>query len=150
MRRRLWLLIYQLDMGVAVQLGMPKLIRDSTIDIQEPRNLFDSDINSDTATLPPSRPETELTPILIAIAKHRMAFVCSASLDLVSGPSTPSYSEILELDRRLAQTFFQLPDCCKFTSMSESILDPPNLICHVRPLFHFFFVVLCCAPTDWT
>ncbi|CAH0050410.1 unnamed protein product [Clonostachys solani] len=145
MRRRLWALIYQLDMGVSTQLKMPKLIKDSIVDTREPRNLFDTDFGPETTVLPESRPESELTPILITISKNRLASVSSKVLDAVTSKEPMPYTRVLELDSMLTGVFQELPACCKFTSMEESRLDPPNLTCQrlfIQLVYHHIQIIL--------
>lgn len=131
MRRRIWATIYQLDLAISTQLGIPRTIRDSISDTAEPRNLFDSDFEATSSALPPSRPERELTSILPTIAKLRLTSKFAEILDLASSASCCAYAEVMRLDRELAEVFVNLPSLCKFTSMSESLLDPPNLISQV-------------------
>ncbi|CAG9983173.1 unnamed protein product [Clonostachys byssicola] len=95
MRRRLWALIYQIDMGVSTQLKMPKLIKDSIVDTREPSNLFDTDFGPETIVLPESRPESQLTPILITISKNRLASVSSKVLDAVTSKEPIPYARRL-------------------------------------------------------
>lgn len=90
MRRRIWATVYCLDVVVSGQIGLPRMIRDQQVDTEMPRNLFDSDFDEDTTILPPSRPDTELTPILYGIAKCRVAslwkIVDSVSTDIQMCP----------------------------------------------------------------
>jgi hypothetical protein len=118
-------------MGVSTQLKMPKLIKDSIVNTREPSNLFDTDFGPETTVLPESRPESQLTPILITISKNRLATVSSKVLDAVTSKEPMPYARVLELDSMLTKVFEELPACCKFTSMEESLLDPPNLTCQV-------------------
>jgi hypothetical protein len=125
-------MIYQVDMGVSTQMGMPRIIKDSVVDTAEPRNLFDSDFDAETQVLPESRPETQLTPVLVSIAKLRLAKVASAVLKLVTTAAPVAYSEVIHLDRRIMQVFLRLPEPCKFSSLADEVLDPPNLVCQVK------------------
>lgn len=131
MRRRIWATIYQLDVALSTQLGIPRTIRDSISDTAEPRNLFDSDFEATSSALPTARLETELTPILPTIAKLRLTSKFAEILDLASSASSCAYSEVIRLDRELTVVFANLPNICKFTSMSDSLLDSPNLISQV-------------------
>ncbi|VUC27729.1 unnamed protein product [Clonostachys rosea] len=145
MRRRIWALIYQIDMGISTQLKMPKLIKDDIVDTREPSNLFDADFGPDTMVLPESRPESQLTPILITISKNRLASVSSKVLDDVTSKEPMPYARVLELDGMLTKVFQELPACCKFTSIEDSLLDPPNLTCQrlfIQLVYHHIQIIL--------
>lgn len=62
MRRRTWAALYQANLIFASQMGLPSILKDNQIDTEEPHNLADSDFDEGTTELPPSRPETEVTP----------------------------------------------------------------------------------------
>uniref|UniRef100_A0A0B7JUX7 Transcription factor domain-containing protein n=1 Tax=Bionectria ochroleuca TaxID=29856 RepID=A0A0B7JUX7_BIOOC len=93
-------------MGVSTQLKMPKLIKDSIVNTREPSNLFDTDFGPETTVLPESRPESQLTPILITISKNRLATVSSKVLDAVTSKEPMPYARVLELDSMLTKRLF--------------------------------------------
>ncbi|MCJ1391744.1 hypothetical protein MMC18_004609 [Xylographa bjoerkii] len=83
MRRRVWAIIVQLDFSIATQMGLPRLIKESQTNTAEPRNLEDSDFDELTE-LPPSRPETEVTPTLYTLAKLRIISVGVNTADVAT------------------------------------------------------------------
>ncbi|KAH8759318.1 hypothetical protein F5883DRAFT_681775 [Diaporthe sp. PMI_573] len=91
MRRRVWSMVVQIDFSTSTQLGLPRLV--SQANTAEPRNLFDSDFDESTAELPPSRPETEVTPILYTLAKLRILSIGIRISDLITEPRRYTYSE---------------------------------------------------------
>ena len=128
MRRRIWATVYCLDVVVSGQIGLPRMIRDQQVDTEMPRNLFDSDFDEDTTILPPSRPDTELTPILYGIAKCRVAslwkIVDSVSTDIQMCP----YEEVSQIDQSIRDARLCLPPVLRWTLMAESVTDPLNII----------------------
>lgn len=134
MRRRLWSTIYQMDMSISIQLGMPRTIKDSISDTLEPRNLFDMDFDPRSNILPASRNEHELTPTLMLISKSRIMSILGNVSDLITNPRPHSYEEILNIDAKLNSVHDNLPEPCKYKSLSLSIMDSPRLICQVSLL----------------
>lgn len=101
MRRRVWANVMQVDSLLSCQLGLPSMIEQRQSDTALPRNLLDEDFGPDTTELPPSRPETELTPVLYVITKSRLSAVFRTIFGQVSLGRTEAYSEIMALDKRL-------------------------------------------------
>ncbi|KAF3766268.1 hypothetical protein M406DRAFT_346258 [Cryphonectria parasitica EP155] len=120
-RRRVWAVILQLDWSFATQLGLPRLIKETHADTLEPRNLYDSDFHEDTAEMPPSRPETEVTPTLYVLAKLRLRAAGLAILDKATVASPRSYDEVLELDGRIEAARETIPPIFKWTGLSSSL-----------------------------
>ncbi|KAI1335583.1 fungal-specific transcription factor domain-containing protein [Xylariaceae sp. FL0016] len=145
MRRRVWTMLYHLDLGLSGQVGMPRNIKDAVVDTAEPRNLLDSDLDPDMIELPPARPDSEPTPVLISIAKNRLARMCGAVSDLVTSTTPSSYAQVLRVDRELQQTFDNLPEYCRVRSMAKSAVDAPATIVqriYIRMTYHKAQVVL--------
>jgi hypothetical protein len=113
MRRRTWLIVMSLDLATSTQIGLPRLIQPFMCDTQEPHNLLEEDIHEDMAELPPSRPETELTPSLYTVILMRVRLVHARVLDLITSTSQPSYREVMELDSTFREVYAQLPECAK-------------------------------------
>ncbi|KAK8125184.1 uncharacterized protein PG998_000943 [Apiospora kogelbergensis] len=101
MRRRVWATLYQIDLSISVQLGLPKLIRDNVSDTQLPGNYAENDFDSSTTQLPVPRPETELTPLLYTISKTRLVRVIGMVMEHVTEVRTPSYEDVLRIDAML-------------------------------------------------
>ncbi|KAJ2894140.1 Fungal-specific transcription factor protein [Zalerion maritima] len=125
MRRRIWAMIVQIDFGISTQMGLPRLIRESQTNTGEPRNLLDSDFDESTVELPPSRPETEATPILYAISKVRIFSVGVKIADASTDPGPHSHDNVLELDKRIDEVRAALPPCMRWEGLSASLAVPP-------------------------
>ncbi|KAK7752851.1 hypothetical protein SLS62_005193 [Diatrype stigma] len=128
MRQRVWATVYYLDVVVSGQMGLPRMIRDQQVDTEAPRNLIDSDFDENTAVLPPSRPDTELTPILYGIAKYQVAslwkLVDNVSTDIELSP----YDQVLQVDQAIRDARLGLPPPLRWTSLAESVTDPLHVI----------------------
>lgn len=119
MRRRVWSMVVQIDFSISTQLGMPRLV--SQANTTEPRNLADSDFDESTAELPPSRPRTEVTPILYTLAKLRILSVGIQVSDLTTEPRAYPYSEILHLDQQINEAMDSLPSSMKWEGLISSL-----------------------------
>lgn len=129
MRRRVWTYVRMVDLMVSFQFGLPSMIRTDCIDIEVPRNLFDDELQEDMKELPPSRPDTEITPMSYMIAKARLTHVFGKIVDRIQSiHMQPSYDEVMKLDAELREARDATPDHLKPRSVQESPHDPANLI----------------------
>ncbi|KAI1132608.1 fungal-specific transcription factor domain protein [Nemania abortiva] len=128
MRRRVWGMIVQLDFSISTQLGLPRLVKESQTNTAEPRNLYDTDFDEDTAELPPSRPETEVTPTLYVLAKLRLLSVGVKVADVATEPRIHSYAQILELDNQINEARNALPSSLKWDGLASSLNIPSQTI----------------------
>ncbi|KAH6651555.1 fungal-specific transcription factor domain-containing protein [Truncatella angustata] len=145
MRRRVWSTIYQADMSVSTQLGLPRIIKDAISDTLQPSNLLDSDFSASSDVLPCTRTDQEVTPALILTSKYRIMSVFSTILDLITDFQTTSYAAIQQIDSRLNANFASIPESCKYRSLSLSIMDPPTLIfqrLYIQILYHRAQIIL--------
>ncbi|GKT44439.1 pyruvate carboxylase [Colletotrichum spaethianum] len=99
-------------------------------DTEEPRNLLDTDFDDSTVELPPSRPETEVTPVLYSLAKNRIDKMMGLVYDLVNDTLERPYTEILDLDRKLQEVEATLPTIFRWKPLSESFMVPPQVVMH--------------------
>jgi hypothetical protein len=139
MRRRLWATVLQGDILVSSQMGMPRMISDWKYDTEEPRNLSDADLDEATTDLPPSRPETELTPALGIIARRRIFVALGAVADLTAAVQPSSYAEVIRVDGLLKEAAASLPPPLKPKPLSMSVTDPPEVIMSRLFIEHLFF-----------
>jgi hypothetical protein len=139
MRRRLWATVLQGDILVSSQMGMPRMISDWKCDTEEPRNLSDADLDEATTDLPPSRPETELTPALGIIARRRIFVALGAVADLTASVQPCSYAEVIRVDGILKEAAASLPPPLKPKPLSMSVTDPPEVIMARLFIEHLFF-----------
>ncbi|KAK5624618.1 hypothetical protein RRF57_000334 [Xylaria bambusicola] len=116
------------DIATAGQLGLPRLINDAFVDTAEPRNLIDSDFDVNTTELPPSRPDSDPTPMLMILAKLRMGRMYTAVTEVVTSTHPPTYARILQVDRQLEEMYTKIPEYCRIKVEPESIRDPPQVL----------------------
>lgn len=126
MRRRVWSMVVQIDFSISTQLGVPRLV--SQANTTEPRNLYDSDFDESTTELPPSRPQTEVTPILYTLAKLRILSVGVQISDLISEPRDYPYNEVLRLDQQINEAMDSFPSSMKWEGLSASLTATPLVL----------------------
>ncbi|KAJ5097189.1 Fungal-specific transcription factor protein [Penicillium angulare] len=120
-RRRVWAIIVQLDFNISMQMGLARSIKGSQTDVSEPRNLFDSDFDEKCAELPPSRPETEMTPTLYTLAKVRLIAIGAKVADTSTEPKPHSYDAVLGLDEQIDEVKAALPPALKWNGLACSL-----------------------------
>ena len=130
MRRRVWAAIVQMDLRLSSQMGLPRILKSQQCDTSEPRNLLDSDFDEGCVELPPSRPETEITPVLYGLAKNRIDSISVLVSDLVADTREHPYSVIIDLDRRLHEAEASLPPIFQWLPLSQSLMMPPQIVLH--------------------
>jgi hypothetical protein len=128
MRRRIWGTIVQLDFRLCSQMGLPRLVKPQNCDTSEPRNLLDTDFDEGTVELPPSRPETEVTPILYSLAKNRIDYIGGLISDLLADIHEHQYTEILELHEKVQAAEASLPPIFRWQPISQSLTIPPKIV----------------------
>lgn len=97
-------MVLQLDSSVSTQSGLPRLVKEGQIDIEQPRNLDDSDFDEHMTKLPASRLQMEFTPILYVVAKLRLLSVGVKMTDIANETQPYSYAQVLELDHQINET----------------------------------------------
>ncbi|KAG5804526.1 hypothetical protein H9Q71_010893 [Fusarium xylarioides] len=130
MRRRVWAVIVQLDLRLSSQMALPCVLKSQQYDTSEPRNLLDSDFDENTTDLPPSRPETEVTPVLYSLAKGRIDKMMGLVNDLVNDTKEHPYTEIMELDQKLQDAEASLPPIFQWQPLSQSFMVAPEIVMH--------------------
>ncbi|RMZ83517.1 hypothetical protein DV737_g1626, partial [Chaetothyriales sp. CBS 132003] len=128
MRRRIWTFVRSADLLFSFQAALPPMIRIGDSDTDLPNNLSDDEFDEDSTALPPSRPETEATPISYMIAKGRLSFGFGRVLEEINGVNRKGYDEVLKIDRGLSEIYDAIPDYLKLKSMREMNLVPISLI----------------------
>ncbi|OTB16195.1 hypothetical protein K445DRAFT_59509 [Daldinia sp. EC12] len=127
-RRRTWAALYQANLIFSSQMGLPSILKDNQIDTEEPHNLADSDFDEDTTELPPSRPETELTPVLYIITRSRVSRTWEKVRDIATDTIPHKYEEILAMEKRVQDDQLRIPPALKMRPIHLSITDPPHLV----------------------
>ncbi|CAI7677962.1 unnamed protein product [Penicillium pancosmium] len=128
MRRRVWMSLRLLDHYISLQAGLPPSTTQVQTDTEEPRNLLDEDLDPSMTTLLPSRPSTEITPMLFPVTLNRMMFMGAEIMSKVCSVKGVPYNEVLHLDAKLKELHTMIPLPLRYRTMSESIADSPNTI----------------------
>ncbi|KAK2612518.1 Trichosetin biosynthesis cluster transcription factor tf23 [Conoideocrella luteorostrata] len=128
MRKRIWATVVELDLGISAQMGLPRLIKQWQADAPEPLNLQDSDFNKATVVMPPSRPETDLTPMLYRIVKARLMTAIGYIWDFAADSRTYTHVEIMDMNKRLQDAHASIPEQLRWQSMAHCITNSPQLI----------------------
>lgn len=128
MRRRVWSMIYQLDLTTSAQVGLPRMIRDTETDTAEPKNLLDTDFDEDVTELPHPRPSTDVTPVAYAIFKVRLLRQLGQIVDHTNSIMPPTYDEVMRLDSNLLQAHASLPPYLIHRPLSLAITDNAEVI----------------------
>jgi hypothetical protein len=109
MQRRIWTEIIKLDTLASIQTGLPRLIRRSHYDTNEPSNLSDGDLSREDGIISEGRHDSALTPIQYNIAYNRILAIYCNITDLVSGLTPPPYDKIMTMDMSLHNTYASIP-----------------------------------------
>jgi hypothetical protein len=137
MRRRVWAMIFEFDLILSTQFGLPRMIQDSQSDTAEPRNLLDEEIDLNMKELPPPRTDSSSLMAYLAI-KNRVFAVYGQVSDILSAPRPCSYTEILKLDQLVNNTYNACPAALIMRPNSLiSLEDDGNMV-----LRRFFLVLL--------
>lgn len=128
MRRRMWNFAVQIDLIVSFHLGLPSMIPGIESDTALPRNLLDDDLTEDCTELPQARLDSFYTPLTYAIWKSTICRVFGLVARQAHSLSTPTYAEIMRLDKLLEEKWMMVPTFMKIKPLSESITDSPTLI----------------------
>jgi hypothetical protein len=128
MRRRVWSMIFQLDLLTSAQVGLPRMIREEETDTAEPKNLLDTDFDQSMTELPHPRPSTDVTPVAYAIFMVRLLRQLGLIVDQINSITPPSYDKVMRLDFKLMETHATLPPYLTMRSLSLSITDDTDLI----------------------
>ncbi|SPO05104.1 uncharacterized protein DNG_07789 [Cephalotrichum gorgonifer] len=128
MRRRLWTILTEIDLLVAFQFGLPANVQRRYFDTRIPRNILDEDFDETTTEWPPERPKTERTPALYTIVKSRIVVAFGDILSTVTSRHSPTYGEVLRLDKKLEEAHESIPPLLRMRSFSLSVTDPVELI----------------------
>jgi len=138
MRRRLWNVMWQLDVLLSFHIGLPSMIRQIHSDTRPPHNILDSDFSKATRVLPPERPPNDLTPASYSIAKGRLAVVFAQAADASHAVTPPSHAEIAALNARIEDAHQKIPLPLQARPLEQCIADSADLImirCNLELLY---------------
>ncbi|KAL9571686.1 hypothetical protein ACKAV7_004010 [Fusarium commune] len=113
MRRRVWATLVEMDLVLSAQMGLPRMIKQWQTDTQEPSNLQDNDFDKTTVEMPPSRPDTDLTPILYRLVKARLMTTVGYIWDFAADVRPYTYTEVERMDNKLDEARKSIPDCLR-------------------------------------
>ena len=128
MRRRVFFFIETFDLLLSMQGGLPPMINSDECDTRAPSNLVDADFNETSEGLPPSRPETDHTPMLYFRYKSRIAKVFQKVYRRILTLGRFEYDEVMRLDRQLRSIREGIPPSLRFKSMASSVTDDSYMI----------------------
>lgn len=136
LRRRLWIILYQMDFFTSTQVGLPRIIKDSQCDARLPTHLFEQDIGFEHDEMPPERPFTETTPLLFIIQRNTIIRVAAEIYDETeAGPPSPATNAALTA--KLESAIDAIPTWLKYKPLETSFAENPVMI-----LNQIFFDIL--------
>ncbi|KAL2178651.1 fungal-specific transcription factor domain-containing protein [Thermothelomyces heterothallicus CBS 202.75] len=110
MRRRTWALVRMMDIILSHQVSLPSMISEHDCDTELPHNIYDEEFGPDTKVLPPSRPNTEPTPVSYMVQKVKLCDLLGTILQATGRVKSPvHYDEILRFDAKLRDFKAGLP-----------------------------------------
>lgn len=128
-RRRMWYYhINQLDLLASFNIGLPGMIQTIESDTLPPRNLLDEDLDEDCTELPPSRPESEMTPLSYALCKGRLSDEAGKIMAMAIKLQLPPFSEVLKLDLSLREAYEKVPPQLRLDEPEITVTDSPGTI----------------------
>ncbi|KAL1883835.1 hypothetical protein VTK73DRAFT_7623 [Phialemonium thermophilum] len=143
MRRRVWVLVRLSDITFSHRVSLPSMIHDEDCDTEEPHNLFDEEFGPQTKVMPPSRPNSEPTPISYMISKYKLTLELGNILQATGRlKNPPHYDEIIRFDARLRQVKSELPPHLKLMPL-EQLQDPLTLIIARFNIQLLYLKILC-------
>ncbi|MCJ1310446.1 hypothetical protein MMC25_004110 [Agyrium rufum] len=126
-RRRLWLVFYQIDFFTSAHNGLPRIIKDSQCDSRAPLHLFEDDLNPELITMPPERPSTEPSEIFYLLQRNVLVKIAAEIYDTTEG-SAPSCATIAILSQKLEKIVATIPAWLRHKPIEEAISDKPVII----------------------
>ncbi|TVY34249.1 Fusarisetin A cluster transcription factor [Lachnellula subtilissima] len=127
MRRRVWHHLSQIDLLASFQIGLPGMVESIESDTLYPRNLRDEDVDEGMTELPPSRPDSELTPISYLISKSRLCHACGQIATLANRLTLSPYTEVMKMDGLLHEAYATIPSFFQMP-LEFSLFESPGLI----------------------
>ncbi len=128
MRRKTWNHLIQIDLLSSFHIGLPGMFQGIDSDTMLPSNLRDEDFGQDSASLPESRPDTELTSVSYSIFKGRLCKISGNIASLANRLTLPTHLETMELDKLLHQAYGMVPPHFQLQSPEVSIMDSSELM----------------------
>jgi hypothetical protein len=127
-RRRVWLLLIDVDAQTSFQFGVNTLITPDSYDTLLPTNLYDEDLDENVTELPPARPLTEQTRVLPMLLKNKIESVFFEIQSTLYSNNQVSYEQIMDLERKLTSGYETIPPNMQMRDFSQSIADPIDIV----------------------
>lgn len=109
------------DVVFSHQVSLPSMIYDHDCDTQLPHNIFDEEFGPETKVLPPSRPDSEPTPVSYMIVKVKLCLELGNILQATNRVGKQvAYDEILRFDARLRELREEHPPHLRMQSLEGS------------------------------
>ncbi|EED16792.1 conserved hypothetical protein [Talaromyces stipitatus ATCC 10500] len=124
LRRRTWMALYQMDFFTSIQLGLPRIIKDTQCDTRPPLSLMDSDIGLESVDYPPERPSTERTPLSHLIHRHAIIKV-TAEIYEATETASPSSATRSILSAKIEKAVDSIPTWLRHKPLESSIAENP-------------------------
>ena len=116
------------DVIFSHQVSLPSMIYEDNCDTELPHNIFDEEFGPETKVLPPSRPNSEATPISYMVSKVKLCLELGSILQATNRiKNQVHYDDILRLDAKLREVKEELPPHLKMQPLDCS-RDPVTLI----------------------
>ncbi|ROV89674.1 hypothetical protein VSDG_08097 [Cytospora chrysosperma] len=129
MRRRTWYSLEYFDLLYSFLLGVPPIIHGDDVDTQLPSNLRDEDFDENSKSLPPSRPNTDFTPVLCHVYHNRQVQVLRRIVKQALAVVQPLYADVVRLDADLRDLHNDVPPSLSYRPIRESgFADVPDII----------------------
>ncbi|RYC57590.1 hypothetical protein CHU98_g8628 [Xylaria longipes] len=140
------------EMGVealmSYEMGFPSMIPSEFCDTGVPRNLENSDLHIDMATLPLARPLSVQTAVRYSIAKHAVMSIFKkivAHTQSFAVPAHERYKRTTALHSEIIEAYNGLPEALRRRDINRSFLDPSGLIverCTIEILYLKGLIIL--------
>ncbi|KAJ5506776.1 hypothetical protein N7453_005733 [Penicillium expansum] len=102
MRKRVWATMLEVQLGISMQMGLPRLIAQWQTNTTEPSNLQDNDFNKDT-------------PL-------------ATFGNFAADTTACSREETERMEKNLRDARASIPECLQWRSMADCIMDSPHVI----------------------
>lgn len=119
LRRRVWSFVYRLDSLTSFLVGLPSMVNPLDTDSTDPRNIHDWELYENMTVMPPSRPNTDITPMTYLLAKGTMIAILSGISGFLNSLGNRSYDRVLEIDKEFTQAYHSLPPYYKVGDIGE-------------------------------
>jgi hypothetical protein len=104
MRRRIWATVLEMTIQTALEAGMPPLITSDDFDTEPPANIDDEELHEGMMAMSRSKPSFVYTQTSIQIMLVRSQCTRLKIVQLLNNfKAGPTYDEVLQLDRDIAQ-----------------------------------------------